>query len=67
MAIFARHSDKMIRNKLADMGNTVIFVGYSEFHEKDVYKFWHLATNNALISRDVIWLNKNCSDHMDIT
>jgi hypothetical protein len=67
MAIVARHSDKKIRNKLADRGNTVMFVGYSEFHEKDVYKFWHLATNKALISRDVIWLNKTFSDHMDIT
>jgi hypothetical protein len=67
MAIVACHSDKKIRNKLADRGNTVMFVGYSEIHEKDVYKFWHLATNKALISRDVIWLNKTYYDHMDIT
>jgi hypothetical protein len=45
----------------------VIFVGYSEFHEKDVYKIWHLATNKTLISRDVIWLNTTYSEHMDIT
>jgi hypothetical protein len=44
-----------------------MFVGYSEFHEECVYKFWHLATNKALISKDVIWLNKTYSDHMDIT
>jgi hypothetical protein len=67
MAIVARQSDKKIRNKLADRGNTVMFFRYSEFHEKDVYKFWHLATNKALISRDAIWLNKIYSDHMDIT
>jgi hypothetical protein len=58
MAIVARHSDKKIRSKLADRGNTVMFVGYSEFHEKDVYKFWHFETKKALISRNVIWLNK---------
>jgi hypothetical protein len=44
-----------------------MFVGYSEFHEKDVYKLWNLATNKTLISRDVIWLNKTYYDHMDIT
>jgi hypothetical protein len=47
MAIVARHSDKKIRNKLADRGNMVMFVVYSELHEKDVYKVWHLATNKA--------------------
>jgi hypothetical protein len=64
MDIVACHSDKKIRNKLADRGNTVMYVGYSE---KDVYKFWHLATNKSLISRDVIWLNKTNSDHVDTT
>jgi hypothetical protein len=44
-----------------------MFIGYSEFHEKDVYKFWHLSTNKTLISRDVIWLNKTYSDDMNIT
>jgi hypothetical protein len=67
IAIVARHSEKKIRKKLADRGNTVISVGYSEFNEKDVYKFLHLATKKALISRDVIWINKTYSDYMDIT
>jgi hypothetical protein len=61
MAIVARHSEKKIRNKLADRGNLVMFVGYSEFHEKDVYKFWHLSTNKPLMSSDVIWLNQTYS------
>jgi hypothetical protein len=34
MAIIARHSDKNIRSKLVDRGNTVMFVGYSNIHEK---------------------------------
>jgi hypothetical protein len=46
MAIVARHSDKAARNKLADCGNTVIFI---DNHEKD---------KKPLFSRDVIWLNK---------
>jgi hypothetical protein len=66
-AIVARHSNKKIRNKLADRVKIVMFVVYSEFHEKDVYKFWHLSTNKPLMSRDVIWLNQTYSDHMDIT
>jgi hypothetical protein len=32
MSIIARHSDKKIRSKLADRGNTVMFVGYSNIH-----------------------------------
>jgi hypothetical protein len=49
MAIIARHSDKKVRNKLADRGNTVMFIGYSDTLEKDV------------MSRDVIRLNKTYS------
>jgi predicted SnoaL-like aldol condensation-catalyzing enzyme len=55
MAIVAPRSNKKIKNKLADRGNMVMFVVYSEVHEKDVFKFWHLATNKTLISWDVIW------------
>jgi hypothetical protein len=45
----------------------MMFVGYSEFYEKEAYNFWHLATNNTLISIDVIWLNKTYSEQMDTT
>jgi hypothetical protein len=44
MAIIAQHSDKKIRNKFADRGNTAMFIGYSDTHEKDVYKFMNTAT-----------------------
>jgi hypothetical protein len=56
MAIIARHSDKKIRSKKADRGNTVMFVGYSNIHEKDVYQFMNIATKKTIFSRDVIWL-----------
>jgi hypothetical protein len=58
MAIIARHSDKKIRSKLSDRGNTVMFVGYSDIHEQDVYQFMNIASRDTMFSRDVIWLNK---------
>jgi hypothetical protein len=67
MAIVARHSDKKAQNKLADHGNTFIFIGYSDHHEKDVYKFLNIHTKKPIFSRDVIWLNKTYSQHIGIT
>jgi hypothetical protein len=64
LAIIARHSNKKVRNNLADRGNTVMFIGYSDTHEKDVYKFMNIATKKTMMSRDVIWLNKTYSEHM---
>jgi hypothetical protein len=58
MAIIARDSDKKIRSKLSDRGNTVMFVGYSDIHEKDVYQFMNIETKKTMFSREVIWLNK---------
>jgi hypothetical protein len=66
MAIVSRHSDKQARNKLTERGNTVIFIGYSDHHEKDVNKLLNIHTKMPLFSRDVIWLNKTYSQHMEI-
>jgi hypothetical protein len=54
MSIVARHSDKKARNKLADGGNTVIFIGSFDHHEKDVYKFLNIHTKEPILSRDAI-------------
>jgi hypothetical protein len=67
MEIIARHSEKKIRNKLEDCGNTVMFNGYLDTHKTDVYKFMNIATKKIMMSRDVIWLNKTHSQHMKIT
>jgi hypothetical protein len=67
IAIVARHSDKKARNQLADRGNTVIFIGYSDHHEKDVYKFLNIRSKKPIFSRDVIWFNKTYSKQMGIT
>jgi hypothetical protein len=45
ISIVSRHSDKKARSKLIDRGNTVIFIGYSDHHEKDVYKSFNIQTN----------------------
>jgi hypothetical protein len=52
---------------LADFGNTIMFIGYLDTHEKDVYKFKNIAYKKTMMSRDVIWLNKTYSQHMEIT
>jgi hypothetical protein len=56
MAIIASHSDKKIRNKLADRGNTVMFLGYSNIHENNVYHLLNIATKKTMFSRDVCLL-----------
>jgi hypothetical protein len=67
MAIIERQSDNKIRSKIADRENAVMFVGYSNLHEKDVYQFMNIATKKTMFSRDVIWLNKTYSQHMGIS
>jgi hypothetical protein len=67
MAIVARQSDKKARKKLPNCGNTVIFIGYSDHHEKDVYKFLKIHTKKPKFSRDFILLIKTYSQHMGIT
>jgi hypothetical protein len=39
MVIIDIHSDKKIRNKIVDRGNSLMLVGYSNIDEKDVYQF----------------------------
>jgi hypothetical protein len=67
MSLVARHSDTKARNKLAGCGNSVIFIGYSDHHEKDVYNLLNVHTKKPIFSRDVIWLNKTYSQHMERT
>jgi hypothetical protein len=64
MAIIARNSD---RSKLSDRGNTVMFMGYSNIHKKDVYQCMNIATKKTMFSRDFIWLNKTYSQYMGIS
>jgi hypothetical protein len=42
--IIARHTDKKIRKKLADRGNTVMILIFYNIHGKDVCQFMNIAT-----------------------
>ena len=46
------------KSKIGNKGEKAIFVGYSNDHAGDVYKFFHLASNQIKISRDVLWTGK---------
>jgi hypothetical protein len=50
MAIDAIHLDKKAQNKLADCGNDVLFIGYSDHHEKEIYKFLNIHTKKPIFS-----------------
>jgi hypothetical protein len=66
MAIIERHLEKKIKSKLADRGNTVLFVGYLSIHEKYVFMFMYIS-KKTMFSRDVICLNKTDSQPMGIS
>jgi hypothetical protein len=67
MAIVARHFDMTARSTLSDQGNAVIFIGYSDYHEKYLYKFLNIQIKKPIFSRDVIWLNETYSHPLGIT
>jgi hypothetical protein len=47
-----------IQAKLINQGTTCMFVGFTEYHSRDVYRILNLTTNSIIISCDIIWLNK---------
>ena len=57
MAVIAIHEGKKMRSKLDDRGKTCMFVGYTDDHSRDVYRFLNIHTKRVTISRDVRWLN----------
>ena len=57
MVVVAIHEGKKMRSKLDDRGKTCMFVGYTENHAKDVYRFLNIHTKRIILSRDVRWLN----------
>jgi hypothetical protein len=42
-----------------------MFVGYSVYHENDVYRMLNLDTKSIIHSRDIIWLNEGYHDWID--
>ena len=57
MAVIAIHEGKKMRSKLDDRGKTCMFVGSTDDHSRDVYRFLNIHTKRIIISRDVRWLN----------
>ena len=51
-----------ITSKLSDRGKPALFLGYLENHAGNTFKFLNLETNKVVLSRDVIWLNKNFAE-----
>ena len=57
MAVVAIHEGKKMRSKLDNRGKTCMFVGYTDDHAGDVYRFRNVKTKRIIMSRDVRWLN----------
>ena len=52
-----------LKGKLSDRGMETMFVGYSEHHAKNVYRFMNLKTNQIMTSRDVAWIHLLYKDY----
>ena len=57
MAVIAIHEGKKMRSKLDDREKRFMFVGYTDDHSRDVYRFLNIHTKRIIMSRDVRWLN----------
>ena len=55
-----------IRGKLSDRGIECMFIGYSDDHAANVYKFFNLNKQSVIMSRNVIWLKQNYGDYRKI-
>ena len=53
-----------IKSKLTDRGYPALFVGYTDNHSSDVFKFYKLRTGAIIESRDVLWLSKTHHEYM---
>ena len=53
-------------NKLSDKGMKAIFVGYTDKHAGNVYRFINPNTNRIILSRDVKWLERKYSDEKKV-
>ena len=47
-----------MHGKVANRGESCMFVGYALGHSPDTYRMWRERTNSILVTRDVIWLRR---------
>ena len=59
-----KNNGNKLKSKLSDRGIEAMFVGYSEYHAKNVYRFMNLNTNRIMTSRDITWMHSLCKDYM---
>ena len=59
-----RDNGNKLKGKLSDRGLEAMFVGYSEHHAKNVYRFLNLKTNRIMTSRDVTWMHLLYKDYI---
>ena len=57
MAVVAIYEAKKMRSKLDTRGKTSMFVGYTDDHGGDVYRFINIQTKEVILSIDAQWLN----------
>ena len=63
IAIIKDNRNKL-KSKLSNRGIEEMFVGYSEYHARNVYRFMNLKTNRIMTSRDVTWMHSLYKDYM---
>jgi len=59
--------DKKIRCKSADHGFPCLFIGYPDNHAGECYRMFNLETKKVILSRNVLWLDKNYAEYKGIT
>ena len=57
IAMVANRERQSTRTKIEQSRKTAMFVGYADDRTGDVYRFIHLKTQNAILSRDARWMN----------
>ena len=57
VAVVAKHERKSTRPKIDQRGNIAMFVGHTDDHSGDVYRFIHVKTQHVILSRDARWMN----------
>jgi hypothetical protein len=56
------NTNNNIQGKLKNRGTTCMFMEYSVDPSNDVYRMLNLETKKIIYSRDVVWLNKSCTE-----
>jgi len=64
--LFCSQQDKKIRAKLADHGFPCLFIGYPDSHADESYRMFNLETKKAILTRNVLQLDKNYGEFKGI-